>query len=198
MATLHDLSVIVAVDPEDVSWIHLGLDLASLPLGAEIFFVGSHLPTEGIQMLSKLSAGRNVRWISEGGGLLAQFGAGAKVSSKKLLWFLAGRVRLTRNALVSLEKSIQIDPLAIHYFNLMTWDGNNQPSVSPRARLNMWVKSALLRLPGGFQGLCVPRGTYFQLGGFHAEAGHPNEPALIKTAKKTGVSIRCTGADLGI
>jgi hypothetical protein len=196
MATLHDLSVIVAIDSEDVSWINLGLDLASLPLGAEIYFVGSQLPEKGIQMLSKLSAGRNVRWISEGGGILRQFDAGARAAVKKLLWFLPGRVRLTRNCLISLERSIQADPLAIHFFNLMPAPSND--TATPRTRLNMWVKSTLLRQPGGFQGLCVPRGTYFQLGGFQAGSGHPNEPALIKIAKKSGVSIRCTGAELGI
>jgi hypothetical protein len=192
---LRELAVIVPVAPGDTTWAHLVTDLKRLPLESEILFVGPELPPKPLKhVFDDLASSRNVRWLDSPKGRGRQLNIGAKATQKSYLWFLHADSRLTKWALPALEQSLQLQPDALHYFDLAFL--NDGPALTVVNAVGVWIRSHLLGLPFGDQGFCLTRQTFERLGSFREDASYGEDHLLIWQARTQRIRLCCTGASI--
>lgn len=192
MRFLCDLAVIIPVAPGDTTWADLVTDLNHLPQESEILLVGSEAPPEFLRhVLIDLAASRNTRWLQAPKGRGQQLNAGVKATQKSYLWFLHADSRFTQSALPALERSLQHQPHALHYFDLAFL--NDGPTLTGINAMGVWVRSHLLGLPFGDQGFCLARQMFEKLGSFK-DAAYGEDHLLVWQARTQRVSLCCTGA----
>lgn len=190
---LRELAVIVPVAPGDTAWVRLMADLKRLPLESEILFVGPELPPKPLKhVFDNLASSRNVRWLYSPKGRGRQLNAGVKATQKPYLWFLHADSRLTELALPALEQSLQLQPDALHYFNLAFL--NDGPALTAINTVGVWLRTHLLGLPFGDQGFCLARQIFETLGGFREDTSYGEDHLLVWQARTQRISLRCTGA----
>ncbi len=193
MSFLRELAVIIPVAPGDTAWVHLIADLKRLPLESEILFVGPELPSKSLKyLLDDLTSSRNVRWLDSPKGRGRQLNAGVKATQKPYLWFLHADSRLTKTVVPALEQSLQLQPSALHYFNLAFLDDG--PALTAINTVGVWIRSHLLGLPFGDQGFCLARRIFEQLGGFREDASYGEDHLLVWQARTQRIGLCCTGA----
>ncbi|CAA9580033.1 hypothetical protein AVDCRST_MAG81-2834 [uncultured Synechococcales cyanobacterium] len=191
MKSLSELAVIIPVAPGDAAWTDLIIDLNSLPVESEILFVGS-LPTKTLRPLfEQFAKCRNTRWVQAPTGRGYQLNAGVKATQKPYLWLLHADSRFDQSALHALQKSLQQQPNALHYFNLAFL--NDGPALTAINAVGVWFRSHLLGLPFGDQGFCLTRTLFNQLGGLREDVSYGEDHLLIWQAHIQGISLRCTG-----
>lgn len=192
MKSLCELAVIIPVAPGDTAWVDLAADLKKLPLASEILFVGPELPSKALEHLfDDLASNRNVRWFQAPIGRGCQLNAGVKGTQKPYLWFLHADSRFSESALHMLEKSLQHQPDALHYFDLAFLDDG--PALTALNTVGVWIRSHILGLPFGDQGFCLNRQLFERLGGFPEDASYGEDHLLVWQARTQKISLRCTG-----
>lgn len=185
LQVLGQLSVIIPIAPGDRAWKRLLPELQSFASGAEILGVGAQ----------PAPASWSARWIESQQGRAIQLNAGARSSHREFLWFLHADSRITRKTITALEKSIQADRSALHYFDLVFLR-----DASVLVRLNevgAWLRSHLLGLPFGDQGFCMSRSLFEKLGGFDETVQYGEDHLLVWKAKANGIRLKCTQSSLG-
>lgn len=192
---LRDASIVIPVAAGETSWRDLLPDLAVLSSGAEIFLVGTEpAPSQLEPTVGAARVACPVRWIVAPAGRAAQMNRGGCEASNRFLWFLHADSRLTGTAVERLDRSIRAAPQALHFFNLAF-----QPDGPRRMRLNAlgtWLRSRVLRLPFGDQGLCLDRGLFERLGGYDERAAYGEDHLLVWSARRRRIPLRCTGASI--
>lgn len=189
------LAVVIPVGPSDDSWPALLSDLSGLPPGAQICLVGcaaSTLVTPDARLLGATRA--DVQWRLVGRGRALQQNAGARATTNPWLWFLHADSRLgpaTLNALARVIKSDDGD--GIGYFDLAFHDG---PALMRVNACGAWLRSRVLGLPFGDQGLFMPRAAFERLRGFDERCARGEDHAMIWQAKRLGIPLRAAGAPL--
>jgi rSAM/selenodomain-associated transferase 1 len=188
---LEDLSIIIPVGPAETAWQELLNDLLLLPIRCEVLVVGVEaLPAEFSDLKARFPH-CEARWLVSRLGRARQMNLGAMFARRRFLWFLHADSRLTANALASLDRAVRNNPEAIQYFDLAFHDDG--PAL---VRINAWganLRSRLLGLPFGDQGLCLSKEQFRCLGGFDESLKFGEDHLLVWRAHQNQVMVRPTG-----
>ena len=190
---LADVSIVIPIAANDESWRSLILDLAAVGTEAEWLLVAAQAkPRNFDSLVAEIGALSAARWLVTSPGRAEQMNCGAKLSRRRFLWFLHADSRIGPSAVGALERSLQLHPDAIQYFDLeFQHDG-------PRlARLNAFgarLRSRWLGLPFGDQGLCLRRDSFWRLGGFDEAAPYGEDHLLIWAARRARIPLHPVGA----
>lgn len=187
---LENISVIVPVAPWDKDWKNLLKDLELLPEGAEIIFVMSDLPYTQLTTGEK----RNIRFIKSESGRAKALNAGAKAATKDYLWFVHADSKFYGNTISSLEKSLELFPDRIHYFNLKFL--NDGPALIFLNEIGVRLRCYFFGIPFGDQGFCLSKVLFEKIGGFPENLLYGEDHLFIWHAKQFGIKIMCTGGKL--
>ncbi len=184
-----DLSVIVSTTPGDLSWTRLIEDFSLLSHGSEVILVGSKPQSDLVDASAKKSdIADRTTWIHAPENRAHQLNQALQKCKNRWIWILNSDCRVSSRTLAALEKSIQTYPAAIHYFDLdFTEDG---PSVARANSLGTWLRSRLLNLPFGNQGLCTSRENFEATGGFDPSFDAHEDVQFIYQAKLKRIQIR--------
>jgi rSAM/selenodomain-associated transferase 2 len=192
---LAGVSVIIPVGPSEQAWRSLLLDLTDLAAEAELFFVATDPePADLSAQVATCGLRCRMRWITTTPGRAQQMNCGAEGATRFHLWFLHADSRVSPAGLVALERSLEVAPAALHYFDLTFQDDGPWLTCS-----NAWgvrFRSRYLGLPFGDQGFCVSREQFLQLGGFNEHAAYGEDHLLVWSARRQGVPIRCVGESI--
>ncbi|MGQ0798614.1 MAG: glycosyl transferase family 2 [Pseudomarimonas sp.] len=180
MPSLDQLAVVIPVGTGDTAWKGLLPLLAGLPASAEVLLSMTEHDAQG-----RAKTTPSIRVIRGPAGRGQQLNAGAAGSTRPWLWFLHADSRFDASALRAIERLG--DAPALGYFDLHFHDGGNAMCVNA---LGAWLRSRLLGLPFGDQGLLLPRVVFNQLGGFDEQLADGEDHALVWTARRAGVPLR--------
>jgi hypothetical protein len=182
---LERVSVIVPIGPGDTPSRELTDALAALPDAAELIAV--------------CASGHEVacapRWrrLTVPPGRARQQNAGAAAATRPWLWFVHADSRLAPRTLPALEAFVAAGVPAVGYFDLRFYDG---PALLRLNTMGAWLRSHVLGLPFGDQGLVLPHAVFDELGGFDCAIARGEDHDLIWRARRRGVPLRPVGASL--
>lgn len=192
---LAGVSLIVPTGPGEQAWRSLLTDLADLHADAELLFVASDpAPVNLATQVATCGLRCCVRWVTTSPGRARQMNLGAELASRFHFWFLHADSRVSPACLVALERSLEIAPSAVHYFDLRFQ--NDGPWLT---QLNTWgvrFRSRYLGLPFGDQGFCLSRERFHRLGWFDEHVRYGEDHLLIWSAHRHNVPVRCVGASI--
>ena len=180
MPQLAQLAVVIPVGPGDTAWRGLLPLLAGLPKSTEVLLSMTEHDTQ-----DSANATRSVRVIRGPAGRGRQLNAGAAATTQPWLWFLHADSRLDDVALRAIER--HGDSPALSYFDLRFHDGGVAMRINA---LGVWLRSRVLRLPFGDQGLLLPRAEFERLGGFDEQLASGEDHALVWAARRAGLPLR--------
>ncbi len=191
---LDDVTIIIPVGPNETAWNELLADLASVPLTAEVLLLG--VDPAPAELLQNGDARQHlaVRWIQSAAGRARQMNRGATAASRQFLWFLHADSRINTIAIERLQDALRKIPEAMHYFQLAF-----QPDGPRLSRLNAWganLRSRLLHLPFGDQGLCLSKESWCRLGGFDELLAHGEDHAFVWNAHRNRIALRPVPAQI--
>ncbi len=196
MSRIENLSVIIPVGPKEEAWKTLLADLCALSVDTEIIFAATtERPGDLQSILRATGFTRNVKWLKFPEGRAKQLNAGAKAAQRSILWFVHADSRISPPAIASLKRSLEKTENAIHFFNLVFLDDG--PALIRINTAGAWIRSHVLGLPFGDQGLCVSKAIFQKLGGFDELAPYGEDHLFIWKARQKGVPLVCTGGWLG-
>lgn len=189
------ISVIIPVLYGDDCWETLIADLSSFPDSAEFLFVSNgEQPARFSELMHQFQLEGRSHWLQTLVGRAHQMNYGAAQAGRSHLLFLHADSRLTEHGIQRLIKSLKSTPDALHYFNLK-FQG---PSIF-LMQFNTWgvyFRSHVLGIPFGDQGQCLSRALFFELGCFDEMAPYGEDHLLVWKARRQGVCLQCTGADI--
>ncbi len=187
------VSIIIPAGPDEDQFPHLLADLKDLPPSVEkILVLASDPPLENLRDLAERFPG--LRVIRSDAGRAVQLNAGARAAQGTHFWFLHSDTRLGLEAYNSLIQALAVAPRALHYFNLkFLSDGPRRVHLNARGA---WLRSHLLGIPFGDQGLCLSKITFDRLNGFPEDAPYGEDHLLVWRARQIGTRLRCTGTSL--
>ncbi len=191
------LSVIVPIGPADTAWRALLPQLAALPPGAQLRLVACHAEDADQSALDTAEGLPPDRaWLLAARGRARQMNAGARATQGGVLWFLHADSRFgdPASALSALQRTLAREPGALGYFDLrFAGDG---PAATALNTVGTWIRSRLLGLPFGDQGLFMARATFDRLGGFDESLDAAEDHELVWRARRAGVPLRAAGAGI--
>ena len=191
VATLGGLTVVVPVGPGDALSPQLCTQLAVLPAGSELRVVCADV-ADATSM--RTFAGARWQCGIAPSGRAAQQNAGADAAAGDWLWFLHADSRLAGDTLPALATFLRRDEAALGYFDLRFLDDG--PWLTRLNAVGAWLRSRVLGLPFGDQGLLLPRALFTMLGGFDIDLACGEDHDLVWRARRAGVPIRAVGATL--
>jgi len=201
-APLARLTVVVPVGPGDSLSPRLREQLTQLPPGAQVVVVGCEAPPVR-QGQSPVAAGMSAvdapagsRWqaLHSPVGRSLQQNAGAAAGGGEWLWFLHADAALAPETLPALARFIANGPAALGYFDLrFLGDG---PALMRLNSAGVWLRSRVLRLPFGDQGLVLPRSLFTAVGGFDPATTRGEDHQLVWRVRRAGAPIVPIGAPL--
>ena len=143
---------------------------------------------------STADAGAGCRVIRARRGRATQQNAGVAATTSRWLWFVHADSALHAGSAVALQRFVARDDDAIGYCDLRFLDDG-----LALVRLNAagaWLRSRVLGLPFGDQGLLVRRDTFHRLGGFDASVGRGEDHAFVWRARRAGIPLHPLGVPL--
>ena len=180
------LAIVVPAGPGDRAWAALLPQLADTRAHQIVLA----LAQGDDQVVDALPA--NVTVIHSVAGRARQLNAGAARTDADWLWFLHADSRIVASTLGALHRFVDADETAIGYFDLrFLRDG---PRLMFLNTLGTHVRSRLLGLPFGDQGLLMPRRVYEAIGGFDEHLGVGEDHAAIWTARSRDIPLRALRA----
>ncbi len=127
-------------------------------------------------------------------GRAQQLNAGAAATHASWIWFVHADSRMTPNTLSRLRQFTARTQTAIGYFDLRFHDDG--PRLVHLNEWGAWLRSRVLGLPFGDQGLLMPRSVFDALGGFDRLLDGGEDHALVWKARRAGIPLRAIGAPL--
>lgn len=132
--------------------------------------------------------------VRSAGGRAASLNAGAADARGDLLWFLHADSRPGPDCVDRLRAAHARNPDALLYFDL-----EFARDATPLTRLNQAggnLRSRLLRLPFGDQGVACSRAVFDRIGPYKTDAAYGEDHLLVWAAHRHGVPVRPVGAAL--
>ncbi len=109
----------------------------------------------------------------------------AAEASGEWLWFVHADSRISTDNLQSLKQSLQQYPDALHYFDLAF----DQPFLGGNA-LGANLRSRLLGIPFGDQGLCIKKSLFDKLGGYCEKTAFGEDLLFVWQAHRAHIRLR--------
>ena len=120
----------------------------------------------------------------------ADLNASARTAQGRWLWFLHADSRVIAANLCALASSLKQHPDALHYFDLSFVE---EICLRRRLRINALganLRSRLLSLPFGDQGLCISREQFLRLGGFPENCAYGDDLLFVWRAHQAAIPLR--------
>lgn len=186
------LSVIIPMAAAEQAWKDLIPDLAGLPPNSEIIFA---LPQGTAPLeISAPHPWMQIRQISEGMGRAAQMNAAVRVAEGTQLWFLHADSRLRQETIPALLRCLGQYPDWLLYGDLKFLS-----DATPLMKINeigTWVRSHLLGMPFGDQGLCIRRKLFYEIGGYPENVKYGEDHVFVWRARQRGIALRAIEAPI--
>ena len=176
------LSIVIPVGPNETGLDFLLKDLEQF-VDFEVILVGTH-------KLTPITKIKNLKCLVSEVGRGPQLNTGAEKCEGEFIWFLHADSRIKESAYKKLLLSLKKYPHDIHYFDLKF----NGPG---KMLINEWgakLRSDLLGMPFGDQGISLKKEIFTQVGGFKKTFGEDHH--FIWQAKLKGHKLRNTGAKI--
>lgn len=178
------LSIVIPLAPAETGWRGLVETLAADAPELILSAAGAEEPD--------LPA--RVTWLGGPAGRARQLNRGAAAAGGDWLWFLHADSRLSPPAVRHVLDFIAQSPPAIGYCRLrFDRDG---PAATRLNAAGANLRSRLLGLPYGDQGLCLPRAEFHRLGGFDAALERGEDLDLVVRARAAGLRMKPMGLTL--
>lgn len=132
--------------------------------------------------------------VASEGSRARSLNAGARRAAGALLWFLHADCRPTAAAVARLKAAAIAHPGALHFFDL-----DFGPEAGRLVKLNEIggnLRSRLLRLPYGDQGLACRRDTFARIGPFREDVAYGEDHLFVWQAHRAGVKLVRVGTRL--
>lgn len=192
---LSQLTVVVPVGPHDTLTDTLLAQLSALPAGAQVCVVCCD-PASRELTGARLPLAQGPRWdcLLTASGRAVQQNAGAAAASGHWLWLLHADSVLDPATLPALARWIERSPQAPGYFDLRFSDDG--PALMRLNTIGAWLRSRVLGLPFGDQGLVLPRALFDRLGRFDQSLAGGEDHDLVWRARRAGVPFQPLRAPL--
>ncbi|WP_368563489.1 glycosyltransferase [Pseudoxanthomonas sp. UTMC 1351] len=179
-------AIVIPAGPGDRAWEALLPQLADVRV-REVVLVLAQFEDDAVDQPPA-----NVTVVRSIAGRARQLNAGASRTDADWLWFLHADSRIVASTLDALHRFVEADATAIGYFDLrFLHDG---PRLMFLNTLGAHVRSRLLGLPFGDQGLLMPRRVYDAIGGFDENLGAGEDHAAIWAARALDIPLRALRA----
>lgn len=186
------LSVIIPMVEGEQAWKDLIPDLAGLPPSSEIIFaLPQGTPTLEIPAPHPWML---IKQISDGMGRAAQMNAAARVAEGTQLWFLHADSRLGQETIPALLRRLSQYPDWLLYGDLKFLS-----DATPLMKLNemgTWVRSRLLEMPFGDQGLCIRKKLFQEIGGYPENVKYGEDHVFVWRARQRRIVLRSIEAPI--
>lgn len=171
------LEIIVPAGPGEDSWRRL---LEQLPGSA----------TVSVSAVAERPAGlpERIAWLQGPPGRGRQLNAAAGTSRASWLWFVHADSVITEPALAQIAKVVAHNQDLLAYLDVAFLPDGPRQTV-----LNAWganLRSRLLGLPYGDQGLCLPARWFRRLGGFRTDLERGEDLDFVVRARAAGLPLR--------
>ena len=130
--------------------------------------------------------------LSSEGTRVESLNKGAAKAKYNMLWFLHADSRISVENIKALDSVIKSQPNALHYFYLRFDEGG----LLSLNGLGANIRSRLLGLPYGDQGLCISKKQFESIGGYPDTLPYGEDVLFVRKAKKAGVKLNPTGSKL--
>lgn len=189
------LSVVVPIGPDEPQELEVFAGFGFLPKGTEIILAGTHGRSFAwIDGLHRHYPDLSIRCLLSEPGRARQMNSGAIAATGRWLWFLHADSQFGVGQLTALRHSTAKSPEAILYFNLSFL--NDGPFLMPLNSIGVWLRSHILSLPFGDQGLCISAQGYRRLGGFDEGVAIGEDFFFVRAARAAGMKVACTGSTI--
>ena len=189
------LSVIIPVARGDGAWPDLLGDLSALGPQDEIIFVSTAAISGQVQSSPAFAAlPCPCQFVVSAPGRAKQLNAGARRARHSSVWFLHCDSRVPASSIKDLLIALNDAPELLHFFDLKFQ--NDGPSMVHINGVGVWIRSRMLRLPFGDQGLCTSLATFNALGGFDELTPYGEDHLFVWRAHQAGIRVRAVGARL--
>lgn len=180
------LAIVVPAGPGDRAWEAL-LPQLTQARAREVVLVLAQGDDEAVELLPA-----NVALLRASAGRARQLNAGARRTNTDWLWFLHADSRIVASTLDALHRFVEADATAIGYFDLRFL--HNGPRLMFLNTLGAQVRSRLLGLPFGDQGLLMPRRVYDAIHGFDEHIDVGEDHAAIWAARALDIPLHALRA----
>jgi len=187
---LADLSIIIPLAGNETEQHQLLADLGAIRwLRAEILLSPAAISATASATIPK-TASTALPTKTPNSNRGADLNASATMAQGRWLWFLHADSRVTADNLCALAVSLKQYPDALHYFDLSFIE---DIYLRRRLRINGLganLRSRLLSLPFGDQGLCISREQFLRLGGFPENCAYGDDLLFVWRAHQAGIPLR--------
>lgn len=174
-----NLAIIIPIAPHDNTWEKLWPDIGSLPDNPKIFLIGPRKPDK--ELPDKLI------WIESELGRANQMNRGAEISNCEFLWFLHADSRLSNDTYSALTKALIKNPNDLYYFDLeFLKDG---PWLMRLNAIGANMRSHILGIPFGDQGLFLSKKNFDKIGGFPNDVFYGEDHVFVWRAWQKGITV---------
>lgn len=129
-----------------------------------------------------------IGWLQGPAGRGHQLNAGASASSARWLWFVHADCVLSDQALAQVAQLAEGSDEVLAYLDLAFLPDGPRRTVINAVGANL--RSRLLGLPYGDQGLCLPARRFRQLGGFRTDLERGEDLDFVVRAGAAGLPLR--------
>ncbi len=184
---LKSLHVIVPISSSETLWRDLLNDFVSLPQGSRVSLVGSQtLNGEELERIKNNSLFELVHLPNEN-HLATAMNHAAFSSQHEFLWFLHADSKIPKSTLANLQRALREKPNEVHYCQLQFLDDG--PSLMFINSLAVQLRSKLLNLSFGHQGLALSKNQFEHIGGFNENLPADIVQDFIWRAKQKGIRL---------
>jgi len=176
---MKNVGIIIPIAPDENSWEKLWIDLKFLPDDVKIFLVGTKKPTTEIP--------NKIRWIQSDLGRANQMNKGAEIANCEFLWFLHADSRFSSNTFKSLTEALTKNPNNLYYFDLEFL--NDGPWLMFINAIGANIRSHLLGIPFGDQGLFLSKKNFDLIGGFPNDVPYGEDHVFVWRARQNGITV---------
>lgn len=187
----HSLSIVIPVAPGESALRNLLSELSILEGISEILLATPETDCEVLQnTMNDFKSAIPLRRVISPAGRANQMNFGAREAQAEFLWFLHADTVITATAWDALQRSVQIHPGDLHYFDLTFTPGG--PFLMRLNAWGTWIRSHCFKMPFGDQGFCLSKSRFQELGGYDESLAYGEDHAFIWKARAAGLQVRST------